>query len=90
MNAFSRRPFRTWQIICERLKPYLNKLPEAYHVYYKKLLTEIHALFTPELFADDSPLDGLYLLGYYSQIRKHYSKKNDQQDNKSEEKGGNE
>jgi len=90
MNAFSRRPYRTWQIIYERLKPYLNKLPEAYNVYYKKLLTEIHALFTPELFADDRPLDGLYLLGYYSQIRKHYSKKNDQQDSKSEEKGGNE
>jgi CRISPR-associated protein Csd1 len=82
MNAFSRRPFRTWQIIEEKLPPYLSKLPKGMRVYFKKLLNDIQALFTPETFADGSQLDGLYLLGYHSQVNEHYSKKKDKNENK--------
>jgi len=77
MNAFSRRPFRTWKIIEERLLPYFNKLSIPKNIYYKKLMNEIQDKFTPEAFSDDSVLDGLYLLGYHSQVNKHYSKKED-------------
>ena len=89
MNAFSRRPFRTWQIIEEKLPPYLSKLSKRHRVYYKKMLNEIHSLFTPDIFADDSALDGLYLLGYHSQVNEHYSKKKDSNENEQDnEQGG--
>lgn len=67
MNAFSQRPYRTWKIIAERLTPYLNKQSKGTQVFYQKLFSEIHNLFLCEQFADDSGLEGLYLLGFYNQ-----------------------
>ena len=75
MNAFSRRPFRTWQVIEERLRPYFSKLPKGSQIHYKKLLNEIQDLFIIEQFSNDSALDGLYLLGYHSQISELFTKK---------------
>lgn len=80
MNAFSQRPFRTWQIIEEKLEPYSRKLKG------KRLLSqldEIHNMFLAEDYANDSHLDGLYLLGYHSQIYaiNNYNKNNSNQNN---------
>ncbi|HHY65558.1 MAG TPA: type I-C CRISPR-associated protein Cas8c/Csd1 [Clostridiaceae bacterium] len=67
MNAFSQRPFRTWQIIEEKIQPYLNKLSPGQKIFYSKLLDEIISKFNDDEFTDDSKLDGLYLLGYHNQ-----------------------
>lgn len=88
MSAFSRRPFRTWQLIEEKLLPYFNKLSYSYKVYFKKLLNEIQDKFIPETFADDTALDGLYLLGYHSQVSDHFNKKKDHQETEQEDERG--
>ena len=87
MNVFSRRPFRTWQIIEERLKPYFSKLIGGNRVYFEKLFNEIHEKFTTEVYMDDSALDGLYLLGYHSQLQECYSGNKDLTENENEEGG---
>lgn len=63
-NAFSKRPYVTWQRIEEQLLPYLNKLGGK-RVRYEKMLQEIKAKFTPESFADNKALEPLYLLGFH-------------------------
>lgn len=84
MNAFAQRPFRTWQIIEEKLEPYSRKLKSKWLLTQ---LDEIHNMFSPEDYADDSRLDGLYLLGYHSQIyainsfNKEVSETNDSEEN---------
>lgn len=84
MNAFAQRPFRTWQIIEEKLEPYSRKLKSKWLLTQ---LDEIHNMFSPEDYADDSRLDGLYLLGYHSQIyainsfNKDSSETNDSEEN---------
>lgn len=66
MNGFSRQPFRTWQLIEERLKPYEIKLgPRGSK--YKNLISQIMHLFLAEKYEDNSPLNGTYLLGYHCQ-----------------------
>lgn len=88
MNAFSQRPFRTWQIIEEKLEPYSRKLKSKWLLTQ---LDEIHDMFSPEDYADDSRLDGLYLLGYHSQMyavnsfNKNSSEINDSDENNMEE-----
>lgn len=67
MNTFSQRPFRTWQLIEEKLQPYLNKISTGQKIYYSKLLDEIYSLFKDGEYSDDSKLDGLYLLGFHNQ-----------------------
>lgn len=89
MNAFSQHPYRTWQIIEERIIPYLQKLNIVERNYYKKQLDEICDLFqTEEDFMNDKPMDGLYLLGYHNQSyeMKYNGNKNEEgtKDDKSE------
>ncbi|SFX92268.1 type I-C CRISPR-associated protein Cas8c/Csd1 [Ruminococcus sp. XPD3002] len=64
-NAFSQRPFMTWRIIEERLRPYLNKLGKA-QVKYSKWINEITSKMDAAAFADNSRLEPMYLLGYHN------------------------
>jgi len=68
MNAFSQHPYRTWQTIEQRIHPYLKKLDIRERNYYKKMLDEICEMFNIDSFADNSRLEGIYLLGYHSQL----------------------
>lgn len=83
MNAFSQKPYRTWKVIAERLDPYLQKLPIGEKLKYIKLTDEIYELFDENDFADDSPLEGLYLLGFHNQS---YALKNKTEIKTEEEK----
>ena len=62
-SKFSQRPYQTWGIIEERLRPYLNQHP--YKTAVEKKVQEITEKFTPKEFTDNSRLDPLYLLGYH-------------------------
>jgi CRISPR-associated protein (Cas_Csd1). len=65
MQAFSRSPFRTWNVIWKNLQPYLAKLKPASREYYKNLLSgEITGLFEYKDRVSNEALDGKYLLGY--------------------------
>lgn len=63
-SAFSARPYQTWQIIEERLEPYLEK-DAGRMAWYTKQINEIMGKLTPEEFADNSKLSPMYLIGYH-------------------------
>ena len=63
-NAFSQRPYQTWGIIEERLRPYMDKLGNA-QVKYTKWINEIVSKMDADTFSDNSRLEPLYLLGYH-------------------------
>ncbi len=62
MQTFSQRPFVTWKTIHDTLTPYL---PKAKNRFAFKEIQAISAMFNLDEFNDNSPLSGLYLVGYY-------------------------
>ncbi|WP_019153451.1 type I-C CRISPR-associated protein Cas8c/Csd1 [Robertmurraya massiliosenegalensis] len=80
MNAFSRHPFRTWNVIQASIQPYQAKLGTRLN-YLSSLLDEVGSKMKPNEFTDE-PLSGMYLLGFYSQRHALYKGKK-----KDEEKG---
>lgn len=83
MNAFSKKPYETWQIIEERVQPYREKLGGKRRAYYDKTLNDIQTLFkTTGEFEEKKKLEGLYLLGFHCQsyeIRKSLKKKEEEE-----------
>lgn len=77
-EAFSNRPCTTWNIIRNRLSPYLEKLSEGSKRYYESLIDNITDKFEREDFTDNSKLDPQYLHAYSCQIKAIYggNKKN--------------
>jgi CRISPR-associated protein Csd1 len=78
MQAFSEHPFRTWSIIEKSLCPYLSRIKSKYYgmfLGYKNLLDDIHHKFLTKddtenenfYYANDSPLNGEFLLAYHCQ-----------------------
>ncbi len=63
-NAFSQRPYMTWGIIEERLRPYMDKLGKA-QVKYSKWINDITARMDEKNFMNNNRLEPLYLLGYH-------------------------
>lgn len=75
MNAFAQHPYQTWKIIEQRIHPYLKKLNLAERNSYKKMLDDIYKLFETDSFMNNNRLEGVYLLGYHSQMNEiRYSK----------------
>ena len=85
MTTFSQRPFETWKIIEENIQPYWNHLKVSERNYYRKVLDEIYALFEVDAFKEKRRLDGLYLLGFHSQMFELKKKKSNQQEDKEHE-----
>ncbi len=83
-NKFSLEPAGTWQIISERLNPYMTKLGES-SKFYNKLMSKIMDKFEPADFASAKKLEPLYLLGYHCQMSKLYEPKKDKQINQENE-----
>ena len=79
-NAFSQRPYQTWGIIEERLRPYMDKLGKA-QVKYAKWINEITSKMNSDEFSNNSRLEPLYLLGYHHFTGYMYTKP----ENKEEE-----
>lgn len=75
MNAFSRHPERTWNIIQNSLQPYQAKLG-AKATYLSKIIDEVGSKIPVDQF-NNKPLSGLYLLGFYSQRYELYQSKKD-------------
>ena len=63
-NAFSQRPYLTWGIIEERLRPYMDKLGKA-QVKYSKWINEITSKMDEKTFMNNNRLEPMYLLGYH-------------------------
>ena len=68
MTAFAQRPMHTWKVIEENLQPYLARLKQGEADRYRNLLDDITDKFTVKDFQEESSLNGLYLLGFHSQL----------------------
>lgn len=76
MNSFAQNPGRTWKTIQESIQPYQAKLG-AKATYLSILIDEICDQFEIEDF-NNKPLNEKYLLGFYSQRRDLYTKKEEE------------
>lgn len=83
-EAFSNKPYQTWEVIHERLQPYLQKMKMKNRIYYEKLFVEINELFEPTDYKDNSKLKPLFLLAYYCQLSELYKDKNKSKDKEKE------
>lgn len=81
MEAFSKRPFRVWKQIYERILPYLTSLPGKTRYYFEQQIDEIMNLFEEGDYSSYKGLDGNYLLGYSHQLAE-MSKKKEIEENK--------
>lgn len=84
-EAFSNRPYQTWEVIRLRLEPYLQKMEMGNRIYYEKIFAEVKDLFEMKDYMDNSKLKPLFLLAYYCQIHELYKGKNNANDNLEEE-----
>ncbi|MDU0331208.1 type I-C CRISPR-associated protein Cas8c/Csd1 [Paenibacillus sp. 3LSP] len=73
MNSYAQNPGRTWKTIQASLQPYQAKLGTK-ATYLSKLIDEIADQFEDGDF-NNTPLTEQYLLGFYSQRRELYKKK---------------
>ncbi|MGG1880684.1 type I-C CRISPR-associated protein Cas8c/Csd1 [Paenibacillus cisolokensis] len=73
MNSFAQNPSRTWKTIQASLQPYQAKLGTK-ATYLSKMIDEIADQFKEGDF-NNAPLTEQYLLGFYSQRRELYKKK---------------
>lgn len=74
MNAFQMNPARTWLTIYSNLLPYRQKLGGK-GTYYERVIQDIIVQFDEQDFMSNKALDGQYLLGFYSQQKAFYTKK---------------
>ncbi|WP_182201021.1 type I-C CRISPR-associated protein Cas8c/Csd1 [Paraliobacillus salinarum] len=81
MNSFSKNPSRTWKTLQESLQPYQAKLGVKV-TDLTRLIDEVADQFNLDEF-NNKPLSEKYLLGFYSQRRELYKKKENK--NESEE-----
>lgn len=84
-EAFSNRPYQTWEVIRLRLEPYLKKMEMGNRIYYEKIFAEVTDLFEMKDFMNNSKLKPIFLLAYYCQLNELYKGKNNANDNSEEE-----
>lgn len=66
MHQFKIHPYKTWGIITDKLRPYLDRLgSKAAHL--TELITKVNALLPFEEFTSPEKLKDSYILGYYCQ-----------------------
>ncbi|WP_269409835.1 type I-C CRISPR-associated protein Cas8c/Csd1 [Lentibacillus daqui] len=83
MNSFSKHPVRTWKTLQESLQPYQARMGKRAG-YLSGMIDEVASRMDINDF-NDKPLSGKYLLGFYSQRRELYQKKNKDEKTNSEE-----
>ena len=76
-NAFTQHPARVWLAIQKQLHPYKVR-PSEYSQRYIRMLQEIESKIKPEDM-NNKPLGPQFLLGYSSQIRDFYIKKEEKE-----------
>lgn len=69
-TAFVNQPYRTWNVIRQRLEPYLSAMPKTQRNYYCTMIDEITSQFDHTAFMDNSKLEPEYLHAYSCQLQK--------------------
>ncbi|ACV64359.1 CRISPR-associated protein, Csd1 family [Desulfofarcimen acetoxidans DSM 771] len=66
MHQFKIHPYKTWGIIIDKLRPYLDRLGSK-AAFLTELLTQVNAMLPFEEFTSRDKLQDSYILGYYCQ-----------------------
>lgn len=74
MNVLSKKPYRTWMLIEQKIQPYLRRLPRSKN-YYQHILGEIMDLFSLDDYTSNKSLDGTFVLGFHCQLQDFYKAK---------------
>lgn len=84
MDAFSKNPVRTYEIINSKLMPYIGKMKKTNKGLYIKMETLLANIIDSFVEGDfnDKVLTGHYLNGYYSQRQEFYKKNNTKEEQK--------
>ncbi len=83
-SAFSSRPYQTWQLIEEKLEPYLEK-DKRIMVRYTKHLNEIMGKMSLKDFEDNTKLSPMYLIGFHHYNALLWAGKSDNNEENEEE-----
>ena len=84
-TAFVNQPYRTWNIIRQRLEPYLSAMKSGQRNYYCTLIDKITEMFDHDAFMDNSKLEPEYLHAYSCQLQEIRNKNKDKNDSSNEE-----
>ncbi len=74
-EAFSNRPYYTWNVVYKRLLPYLKKMSMQKRNYYEKMINDITSKFVRDDFTNNAKLKPEYLHAYSCQLMEIYRKK---------------
>lgn len=66
MHQFKIHPYKTWGLITDKLRPYLDRLG-AKAVNLTELMTKVNGMLSFENFTSSEKLKDSYILGYYCQ-----------------------
>lgn len=84
-TTFVNQPYRTWNIIRQRLEPYLSAMKSGQRNYYCTLIDKITEMFDHDAFMDNSKLEPEYLHAYSCQLQEMRNKNKDKNDSNNEE-----
>ena len=92
MQRFADRPYSTWRTIELRLQPYISRLRSsekkkvrAFLASRGKAMDEIHCRFaSADVFTDDRPLNGEFLLGFHCQRADLFGKRQETEESSDE------
>ena len=76
-SLFANKPNSTWLILRQKINPYIIGMGKS-SIYYEKLFGQIIDMFDPNDYMNNGPLSGEFLLGYYHQVKSHYTKKEEE------------
>lgn len=76
--AFSLNPSKVWKSIYQKLSPYLSILKMNGITKYQREFEEIYSIMTPEMLEDKSPLNELFIIGYYCELNELSNRYNNQ------------
>lgn len=88
--AFSLNPSKVWKSIYQKLNPYLTNLKLNGIIKYHKEFEDIYTMMTPEMVEDKSPLNELFLIGYYCELNELSNRNNDKYQDENEGEDENE
>lgn len=74
MSVMSKKPYRTWMILEQKIQPYLRRLGQSKN-YYQHLIGEIMDLFTIGDYTTNKALEGTFVLGFHCQLQDFYKKR---------------
>lgn len=78
MHQFKIHPYKSWGIITDKLRPYIERLGTSANVIeLTDLMVKVNSMITYKDFKSQKKLDDSYILGYYCQRQVFIDRRNE-------------